>query len=243
MGDIPLQDAVLAELRILRKDKTAVTVDSLALAPTICRLLGSGDPAIAYTRLQHALLDATAGRTIKAAAASLGFASTGTTHLDRLVEGGADLELDQRQVRRLSDQGLVSLARLIASNWAVESVPELSCIVSSAKDSFELQLATIRPLVVEMSEPTIEVLTGKDRKLPDLDWARREQDEHEQSALRNPVMIERTSHETSVVIIWRGELWPKFATAWHGQHNDSISESLGNKLVVRLVQEPSVRGW
>jgi hypothetical protein len=238
MAETPLDDAVLAELRALRKDSSGVTVSRLARATTICRLLGSGDPAVAYTRLQHALLDATLDRTTRAAAASLGFASTGETHLDRLVDAGIDLGLDQRQVRRLSDQGLQSLARLIATNWAVESVPELTAIVTASDCAFELHLATTRPLVVEMSDPTVEILSDTDQAQIDLTWTRRERLEQEDGALRQLIVIERTKSETSVVIVWRGELWPKFTAAWRGRHTNAVSESLGNKLMLRLIGNP-----
>jgi hypothetical protein len=238
MVETPLEDAVLAELHALRKDSGGVTVSTLARASTICQLLGSGDPAVAYTRLQHALLDATLDRTTRAAAASLGFASTGDTHLDRLVEAGVDLGLDQRHVRRLSDQGLQSLARLIATNWAVESAPELTVIVVASVSAFELHLATTRPLVVEMSDPTVDILSDDDRAQTELDWALREGEEHEGGALRQPIVIERTKSETSVVIVWRGELWPKFTTSWHGPYSNVMMESLGNKLMLRLVGSP-----
>jgi hypothetical protein len=235
MPEQSVEELVLKELRALRKDGAGVRVETLARARTICQLLGAGDPYLAYTRLQHALLDSSLDRTIQAAAASLGFASEGSTHLDRLVDAGGDLHLEQRQVRRLSDQGLDAIARLVATNWAVESVPELTAIVASTPDGFELHLATSQPLVVDMSIPTMEILTGTERLSPTLEWTTRETSEREQSALREPIRVVRTIVETSVVIVWRGEIWPKFTTMWHGTHQDVAAEALGNKLVLRLV--------
>jgi hypothetical protein len=234
MPSASLQDTVLAELRLLRKETRGVTVETIARARAICRLLGSGDPLVAYTRLQHALLDATLDRTVKAAAASLGFSSSAATHLDRLVEAGEDLELDQRQVRRLSDQGLVTLAQLISTNWTLEAVPELTVIVTATEAAFELLVMTVRPLVVEMSVPTIEVLIGPDMLEAEVKWASRQGDGREQGALSVPVSIQRAELETSVVVVWRGELWPKFTTVWHGPHVSPSSETLGNKLMLRL---------
>ena len=234
MGETALESAVLDELRVLRKDSSGIKVETLARAETICRLLGSGDPYVPYTRLQHFLLDATEDRTLRAAASSLGFASEGDTHLDRLVDAGVDLHLDQRQVRRLSDKGLAVLARLITSNWAVESVPELTAIISGQPDFFNIHLATTRDLLVEMSLPAVAVLVGSDRTEPALDWAVSEAKTKQRSVLREAITITRSTHETSVVIIWRGELWPKFTTVWQGRHADVAAESLGNKLMLRL---------
>ena len=113
---------VLDELKLLRKRSGAVTVDALSLAPTVCALLGGGDPLLPYTRLQHHLLDEAHERSIKAAAASLGFSSSDDIHLNRLTDAGEMLAVDQRQARRLSDEGLETLATLIATNWTIETV-------------------------------------------------------------------------------------------------------------------------
>lgn len=234
MPEQSVEELVLKELRALRKDGAGVRVETLARARTICQLLGAGDPYVAYTRLQHALLDSSLDRTIQAAAASLGFASAGSTHLDRLVDAGDDLHLEQRQVRRLSDQGLVAIARLVATNWAVESVPELTAIVASTPDGLELHIATSRPLVVEMRNPALDVLTGTERTTPTLDWTTHWSPEREHSALREPIRFVRPNVETSAVIVWRGELWPKFTIIWDGAHQHVASETLGNKLMLRL---------
>jgi hypothetical protein len=234
-----LEDAVLLELRELRRATTGVTVETLARAATICRLLGAGDPFVSYNRLQHFLIDAGSDRTVRAAAASLGFAGAGDTHLDRLVDAESDLHLEQRQVRRLSDKGLETIARLIASNWSIESVPDLTTIVVGGASGFEIHLSANRPLVVEMRDPVVDVLVGEERSVPELDWVRRIAGELEHGALRQPLFVERTVQATSVVIVWRGELWPKFTVAWQGVHHDVVSESLGNKLMLRFA--PDVR--
>ena len=238
MREETLEETVRDELLALRKDSGGVTVDTLARAGTLCRLLGAGDPYVAYSRLQHFLLNASSDRTVQAAAASLGFAAEGDTHLDRLVEAGSDLHLEQRQVRRLSDKGLRALARLIVSNWAVESVPELTAIVTETGHTFEIIIVTVRPLVIEMSTPRLEILTGSQRAPSKLEWTRELRDEQEQTALRQPIIIPRTEADTSVVIVWRGELWPKFTTVWRAARGDLASESLGNKLMLRLVGVP-----
>lgn len=229
-----LENAVLVELRALRRTMAGVTVETLARAATICRLLGTGDPFVAYNRLQHFLIDEGSDRTIRAAAASLGFASDGDTHLDRLVDAEADLHLEQRQIRRLSDQGLETIARLISSNWSIESVPDLTVIAVDGASGFELHLSITRPLVVEMRDPVVDILVGEERNAPELDWTRRITGELEHSTLRRPLFVERKGQAISVVIVWRGELWPKFTVAWQGGHYDVVSESLGNKLMLRF---------
>jgi len=227
------------ELRELRRATTGVTVETLARATTVCRLLGAGDPFVSYNRLQHFLIDAGSDRTVRAAAASLGFAGEGDTHLDRLVDAESDLHLEQRQVRRLSDKGLVAIARLIASNWSIESVPDLTAVVVGGASGFEIHLSATRPLVVEMRDPVVDVLVGEERSVPKLDWVRRIAGELEYGVLRQPLFVERTVQATSVVIVWRGELWPKFTVAWQDVRHDVVSESLGNKLMLRLA--PDIR--
>ena len=234
MPERPLAELVLDELRALRRHPGGVTVDTLALAPVICRLLGSGDPYLAYTRLQHGLIDATADRTLRAAAASLGFSTTGDTHLERLDEAGDELGLDQRQVRRLSDQGLTALAALISTNWTIEAVPELTAVVTSTPDGFMIAVVASRPQVVEMSEPDIDLLTGDVRETPHLDWRSSTTGEIEQLQA-SPIAVPQGAVETSLMIIWRGELWPKFTVHWHGDISNVTTETLGNKLMLRLV--------
>jgi hypothetical protein len=238
-----LEDTVLLELQELRRATSGVTVETLARAATICRLLGAGDPFVTYNRLQHFLIDAGSDRTIRAAAASFGFTSEGDTHLNRLIGAESDLHVEQRQIRRLSDKGLATIARLIASNWAIESVPDLTAVIVSGASGFEVHLRTNKPLVVEMRDPVVDVLVGEDRSAPDLEWVRREKGELEVASSRRPLFVERTARATSVVIVWRGELWPKFTVSWHGVHNDAASESLGNKLMLRIVPGVRSNGW
>ncbi|MBX3100137.1 MAG: hypothetical protein KF761_11215 [Salinibacterium sp.] len=233
MPEVPLVERVLHELRALRRDSAGVRVETLARATAICQVLGAGDPYLAYTRLQHALLDASLDRTIRAAAASLGFAGDGDTHLDRLVEGGEDLHLEQRQVRRLSDQGLTALARMIATNWAVESVPRLTAILVSYGAGAELHVSTRQSVVVQMREPVIELLSGPERLTPTLEWRSDEDLEAKETSLLTPVRVDAEHSETSLVIVWRGELWPKFAFSWQGV-DGGVVETLGNKAMLRL---------
>jgi hypothetical protein len=234
MLGVGAREAIVSELRGLRRHPSGVSIETLAHAPVICRLLGNGDPYLAYTRLQHGLIDATADRPLRAAAASLGFSVGGATHLERLDKAGADLGLDQRQVRRLSDQGLIVLATLISTNWIVEAVPSLGAVVTAGLSHFDIAVTTRRPLIVEMSEPEIELLVSERSEVPVITWRTRDHgDSH--FAVGAPMRIERAGSETSLMIVWRGEVWPKFTVHWHGGGADFSSESLGNKLMLRLV--------
>lgn len=209
-------------------------MESLSHAATIRDLLGGGDPHVAYTRLTHEILDSDLDLSIKAAAASLGFSSDGDTHLKRLDEFGAEVGLEQRQVRRYSDRGIKALARLIATNWPTETVPQLTVIARHDGQRWELHLTTRRLLAVEMRPLRIEVLVGQNRDEPDLDWQTIDQNPWQHAHTTQPLIIANTEQETSVVIVWRGELWPKHNIAWRGASPLAESESLGNKLMLRL---------
>lgn len=159
-------EQVLAELRALRKRSGAVTVDAVAAMPALTRLLGAGDPALAYTRLQHHLLEEAHERSIQAAAASLGFSSAASTHLGRLEDAGQVLAVDQRHARRLSDDGLQAIAALITSNWLVEAVPSLSLAVIAEPAAVRLLLHAEWPTVVEMQQPHISLYVGASEPHP-----------------------------------------------------------------------------
>lgn len=229
-----LEERVLAELLMLRKLTRGVTVDSLARADTICQLLGSGDPYVAYTRLTHEVLESDLDVAIQAAAASLGFSSEAESHLQRLDEFGARVHLEQRQVRRYSDTGIRVLARLIATNWPTETVPQLSVIVHRGASGWEVHLATRCLLVVEMRTPSVEVLIGSRRSRPMLRWRRADAGTWRRAHTNDPIQIAKSIEETSIVFVWHGELWPKFSVGWNVHGPPVASESLGNKLMLRL---------
>jgi hypothetical protein len=172
MPETDARAAVLAELRHLRKRSEGVTVDALAATPTITHLLGAGDAQLAFTRLQHHLIDEAHERTIKAAAAALGLSSGSNTVLGRLEDGARDLSVDQRHVRRLSDQGLEALASFITSSWLVEAVPELTLYLVLGRQEVDLAVTTTRPEIIAMRPPAIEVISPAGAPLAQsLTWA------------------------------------------------------------------------
>lgn len=234
MAEQPLEERVLAELLLLRKQSAGITVDTLARSTTICDLLGAGDPFVAYTRLSHEILESDLDLPVNAAAASLGFLAEGDTHLKRLDAFGAQIGMDQRQVRRYSDKGIRTLARLITTNWPTETVPQLTVAVVRSERGWELHLTTARLLAVDMRPVAVTVLDGTAREVTSPEWAVHDDHVWEFAHTVEPLHIRDSGEETSVVIVWRGELWPKFAATWLGQHGDVTSESLGNKLMLRL---------
>ncbi|MBF4563308.1 hypothetical protein ITJ43_14330 [Microbacterium sp. VKM Ac-2870] len=229
-----LESRVLAELLALRKMSSGATVHAIAGARVICDLLGGGDPFVAYTRLCHEIFDSDLDLAVKAAAASLGLLAEGDTHLKRLDAFGADIGMDQRQVRRYSDRGVRVLARLISSNWPTETVPSLKVIAVHDQCGWELNLMTARLQAVQMRPVRITVLQGDLRDDTPLQWTVEDEEVWRFAYTAKPTSIPESTAETTIVIVWRGELWPKFTVNWTGAHNDVVSESLGNKLLLRL---------
>lgn len=230
------QDAVLAELWRLRKRVGAVTVDALASeAPTITRLLGAGDPYLAYTRLQQHLIEEAHDRTIKAAAASLGFSSEHATHLDRLVELAGTVHVGDRQARRLSDEGLQALAILITSNWLVEAIPELTTALLAESDGWQVAVAATWPPSIQMRQPDATLHVGERQHRMDLDLQAAQDGERCRLVPTGMIQIARTDERTSLSVVWRGEVWPKFTCTLAGAHEGIIVEMLGNRLMMRLV--------
>lgn len=232
------EQAVTAELRALRRRSDGLTTSTISAAQIICRLLGNGDPALAYTRLQHHILDNADDRTIKAAAVSLGLLSDSEGVLGRLEDGGQELFVEQRQVRRLSDEGIARLATLISTNWLVEASPVLTVIVISAGDGVSLAMHARHPLIVEMSEPQIAVYSGDEAAEAAVQW-RISDDEHTSSA-STPMPLEITIGlgETSVAVTWRGEVWPKMECRLIGAPPVESVETLGNRIMVRFARSP-----
>jgi len=231
--EVTLEERVRAELVILRKQRHGLTVESLAQAQTICALLGSGDPYVAHSRLVHEILESDLDISIQAVAASIGLSSDADSHLKRLDEFGASVHLDQRQVRRHSDRGILTLARLISTNWPTETVPQLTAIVNYSQRAWELTLVRECLWSVRMANPRIEISVGLRRLTPNVVW-------HSDSSglwereYSETLAVDYQDEELSVAIVWRGELWPKWNIHWDAAGPPAASETVGNKLMLRL---------
>lgn len=213
-----------------------MTIDALTLAPTICTLLGGGDAALAYARLQQHLIESSHERSIKAVSASLGFSSDGYTHLDRLTDAGEMLSVDQRHARRLSDEGLVMLARLITTNWTIEATPELVVDVIAEHTGVAIMLQGSHPASVTMRVPLATVYLADERTSLPLQWtsAQSEDDDTVQLRLSMPIRLTYDGQETSLTVQWFGEIWPKLSVRLHGGASPDAVETLGNRLLLRL---------
>lgn len=225
---------VLEELKMLRRRGGAVTVEAMGLAPTICALLGAGDPRLAFTRLQHQIMSGAGERSITAAAISLGFLSEGATHLARLTDGEGLLHVNQRQVRRYSDEGLAALAAVIATNGTVEAVPELVLDLVQEQVGIALAVSAQWPSIVEMQEPIVELLCAQQRTSVATVWIRSAIGERELTRTETAIRVPRDDRETSITARWPGEMWPKFTVRLHGGASPRATETIGNRVMMRL---------
>jgi len=207
---VSLEEAAHAELLRLRKHTDGVTVGALARTEALRQVLGGGDARVAYNTLKHIVLQHDS-LTVTAASYSLGFASDGTTHLDRLSDFGRDYDYDQRQARRYSDRGIVELARSIASGWTLEAAPLLEVLVLRLDDeALELYVRTERLHFIEMREPLIETVEeSAERRALACDW-RLDEDDRTVRGATNVALLYDRSDRAALSIRWQGEIWPRF---------------------------------
>jgi hypothetical protein len=236
-GSPPSRELVLGELKALRKLTNGASVAGVSSSPTICRLLGNGDPLVAWSRLQHLALDTPWSRDVEAACYSLGFASNATTHLARLEEFAAAFYVDQRQARRYSDRGLLQLAQVITTNWVLDAVPSLDIVLTPCSPSEVVMYARAStPEVVGMQLPRLEVIRDNGEQRLDVEYVEEPGEQAIGYRFAQPITVEVIG-ETSIVIRWSGELWPKFSVQISGTWPTftPIVETLGAKAMVRLI--------
>lgn len=229
------EELVLAELKALRKRSDGASLAGIASSPTMCQLLGDGDPALAMGVLQDLPFRGEYTREIDAACFSLGLASKADTHLGRLEAFAAEQFIDQRQARRLSDKGLVELARLITTNWVTFAAPCLAVVVTNGPNDVSLFVDARCSWSTHMESPTltwtndsetgglvVDALEG----LPDTD------DRTYRSG--EPIAIGRDGISTAT-IVWRGDQYPKFEVVVTGLAEgwQTHVEAYGSKLRVR----------
>lgn len=237
------------ELLAARKSSDGLSPTSMSRYPTMRDLLGDGDPLVAFTRLEHRILetlelgDDTAG--ITAATFSLGLGSAGKTHLDRLNEYGTEYGYEARQARRHSDEGLRRLARLITSNWVVHAVPFLEIfLVQQSNGSFAITMRAARQHFIDMRGIELSTVNSGGYRTPiqaETAITRTEGDETTVerivATLARPLVLRapRTDKSRTMRISWPGEVWPRFAVTVLGSlsANTAVtSQTLGNTLQV-----------
>lgn len=238
------EDAIRAELIAVRRRPGGLSPQSMAQCPVMSDLLGNGDPEVAHVQLSLKILEIIEAdddvMALEAACYSLGLTTESNTHLARLEQFGSKHFLDQRQVRRYSDRGIKQLARLIATNWTTQTVPEATAIVIGTAPStvgFTVQLRCQRHVDMraakvglwpaDQDKPTPLDVSWKRTSEPDATWA---EDEFETPEV---LAIEQ---ETTIRLVWRGEVWPKFTVVLTGDIDATMvkSETLGAACAVTL---------
>uniref|UniRef100_UPI003D8A33A1 hypothetical protein n=1 Tax=Gordonia sp. B7-2 TaxID=3420932 RepID=UPI003D8A33A1 len=206
---------LLDELRTLRKRAGGATISGVATSPALCQLLGNGDPLVAWNRLQHLALEKEWSREIEAACYSLGFASTATTHLGRLEDFSAQFHMDQRQARRYSDRGLEELSRLISSNWVVHAVPTCDVVLNMASAvTCDVYARCEHPETLRMDELRVDVVREDTIDQLECQFVAEHRNGRCSIHFARPAVVPVIG-ETSVIVQWTGETWPKFQCTAH----------------------------
>lgn len=238
------EDAIRDELLMARGRPGGLSPQTMAQCPVMCDLLGNGDPEVAHVQLSLKILEIVEAEddvmAIEAACYSLGLATAADTHLRRLEEFGGKHFIDQRQARRYSDRGVKQLARLIATNWTTQTVPEATIIVVGTipgQIGFTIRLRCQRH--VDMRDPKVGIWLADQDEATSLavEWQRSSEpgalwteDEFETSKV---LAVEQ---ETTIRLIWRGEVWPKFTVVLTGDIDAGmvVSETLGATCAVSI---------
>lgn len=238
------ENAIRDELLMARGRPGGLSPQAMAQCLVMCDLLGNGDPEVAHVQLGLKVLEIVEAEedvmAIEAACYSLGLATEANTHLRRLEEFGSKHFIDQRQARRYSDRGVKQLARLIATNWTTQTVPEATAIlIGTAPGQVGLDVRLRCQRHVDMREPKVGIWST-DRDEPDqlvVPWKRTFEtgtpwieDEFE-----TPAILDITQ-ETTIRLVWRGEVWPKFTVVLTGDIDAAMvtSETLGAACAVTI---------
>lgn len=253
---VDVENLVHEELLAVRKRSEGLSSTSITSCRTLVDLIGEGDPLVAMTRLTHRILetielDDDAIR-ITAAAYSLGLGSAGRTHLERLNDFGSEYGYEARQSRRLSDEGIRELSRLISTNWVVHAVPTVEVFVLQERDeSFAIHVSTrrqwyigMKPLLIQRQEPSgvrtdLEPPPALEEQSTPLDGAGpREFTATLAGFLRLPAPEAGPGH--TLRLTWVGEIWPRFSVATMGPTSGATlvtSQCVGNTLLLTVQRD------
>jgi len=213
---------VKAELLAARKRASGLSPAQIAASPTICALLGNGNPGIASVQLREGLHDIHDGNAtpnnlmaLEAACFSLGLFTTEPTHLARLEQFATKYYLDQRQARRYSDRGIDQLAQMIATVWLPRAAPrvELTILPDKTQHHVVLAIQLHRPAHTDMEPPQLSIWQGGavTLKPEDFVWTTEtgQDDNWQLSTLDQPNIIPLTG-QTTIHLAWYGDNWPSF---------------------------------
>ncbi|MFT3714399.1 MAG: hypothetical protein QM774_00200 [Gordonia sp. (in: high G+C Gram-positive bacteria)] len=231
-----VEAAVLVELKALRKRTAGADLAGIALCPTICQLLGNGDPAAAQGALQNLPFGVEWSAEIEAACYVLGLASEADTVLGRLEEYASEHYIDQRQARRRSELGLQELARLITTNWTREAVPTLRLYLTRSGDhSIDVHVVADCPDVIDMGVPTLTCTSGEATTTTEVQTPN-EAKSGGQRVSQGVSLSVSDGDEVVISVVWPGTMWPRFVvTHDEGRARQVVTETLGAKLLVRLL--------
>ncbi len=253
----PIEAVIHKELLAARKSREGLSPNSMANYKAMRDLLGNGDPYLAFTRLQHRILETLELDDdvipMTAAAYSLGLGSASKTHLDRLNDFGTEYGFEARQSRRHSDTGIRQLARLITSNWVVHSIPTVDVyLVEQSNGSFAIMMQTSQLAYIDMRELSFSLVgaDGEQKPVPlEVDEERKPSGEHEFTVerviktLKKPFMLKAPHRDKQRTwrMQWPGELWPCFTVTTIGalsKETTVSSQTLGNSLVITIAKLP-----
>jgi hypothetical protein len=232
-----LEEAAHGELLRMRKHSDGVTVGALARTEALRQVLGGGDPRVAYNALKHILLIHADDLAVTAAGYSLGYASDGPTHLDRLTDFGRDHGYDQRQARRYSDRGVTAMARYIGTEWTLEASPVLRVTVARAdRTGIELILQTERMDFIEMRTPRVELVAADGQRTGlQPNWIADTATPHhrETASLRVDTNVVSGNLRPALTVLWTGELWPRIVVTANSERTVQWTTStLGARLQI-----------
>lgn len=259
-----LEERVRAELLAVRKTAAGLSPHSMARCPVMVMLLGNGDPLVAFTQLESRILKEIETKddvvALEAASFSLGFASSASTHLDRLNAFGEERGYEARQARRHSDKGIDELARLIAQNWNQYMTPIAEILIGEQADqSISVGVQNTRPRFIGMEAMRVDFPTARDKS--NYGNVRYRFIEHAGSihysytetrastslpadimitSLLTPSLVCPAPHPSSpalLTFVWRGEAWPLWQITLLGPLNETTmlrSRIFGNKLEVSI---------
>lgn len=208
-----LLEEVLAELRAARRTPDGLNQASMGGFPTLCGVLGQGDPIAAFASLHTAAKTHEMDQYLAAALQSLGLGSARGPVWKRLQTFSQEARADERTVRRWADEGLPRLARLIVTNWRV-SVPFLRLSVRQPQsDVLLVAIATERPNQVQM-DSVRAVISHDGGPAENLDLgfviapgvAR---DGWHLEVASNGLLLDLRKGRSVLLVHWVGELWPE----------------------------------
>ncbi len=238
------EEAIREELLMARGRPGGLSPQYMTQCPVMCDLLGNGDPEVAHVQLSLKVLEIIEAEddvmALEAACYSLGLATESNTHLRRLEEFGSKHFIDQRQARRYSDRGVEQLARLIATNWTTQTVPEATVIViGTAPSTIGITIRLRCQRHVDMREPKVGIWPV-DLEEPEplqVTWVRSSEPDAlwTEDEFKTPKTLD-VEQETTVRLVWRGEVWPKFTVVLTGDIDAAMvtSETLGAACAVTL---------